>query len=140
MLLCICFDNNWASVSEPHTFDFNMVFSLLLLCVYILYIVTRPLKNCDQYFIYTPRTHLGQAPWPANGTVGRQRSKCVLPVVIDWHLKFRRRGRPGYCHTPPDANRQKPPQSGRVLGAAVHISSSVAHSLCSSGSTTCVAG
>ena len=60
-LPCSCSPHNvlhlpsyWASVSEPHTCDFNAAFSLLL------YVVTRPL---DQYFdisfriLYTQRAH-----------------------------------------------------------------------------------
>ena len=81
---------HWASVSEPHTCDFNVTFSLLV-TVLMLYISSHVLSkiaiNISIFhlgsYIRGARTP-GSAPWSANDIVdGSTVGKCALPVVID---------------------------------------------------------
>ena len=99
---------NWASVSEPHTCDFNVAFSLLLLYVVLSKITINILIFHFGSYIRGMRS-LGSAPWPANesSTLG----KCALTTCDRLHPKLRRSGRPGYYRAPLDTNCQKPPQS-----------------------------
>ena len=53
------FDHNWASVSEPHTCDFNATFSLyvyIMLYIYI-YIVAKHSRGQDQFFVGHTHAH-----------------------------------------------------------------------------------
>ena len=81
----------WASVSEPHTCDFNAAFSLLV-TVLMLYISSHILsKIAIKISIFHLGSYIrgmrtpGSAPWPANNSVdGSTGGKCALPVVIDY--------------------------------------------------------